>query len=100
MTAPFAMAVLTPTLREGLAPVGQRFAIEAKLQAELNTVNAQLEHHEQLRFIVVSDQPWTIDNELLTPTLKVRRATLEQRFSPRFADWEKSQAKVIWMDTQ
>jgi long-chain acyl-CoA synthetase len=99
MTAPFAMAVLTPTLREGLAPVGQRFAIEAKLQAELDIVNAQLEHHEQLRFIVISEHPWTVDNEFLTPTLKVRRAALEQRLSPCFADWEKSQAKVIWMDS-
>jgi long-chain acyl-CoA synthetase len=99
MTAPFAMAVLTPTLREGLASSGERFAIEAKLLADLDTVNAQLEHHEQLRFIVISEQPWTIDNELLTPTLKVRRATLEQRSSPRFADWEKSQTKVIWMES-
>jgi long-subunit acyl-CoA synthetase (AMP-forming) len=93
------MAVLTPTLREGLLPAGQRFAIEAKLQAELDTVNNQLEHHEQLRFLVISQQPWTVDNELLTPTLKVRRAALEQRLSPRFADWEKSQAKVIWMES-
>ena len=98
MTAPFAMAVLTPPLRKDLAPAGRRADIEAKLVAELNSVNAQLEHHEQLRFIVLSEQPWTIDNELLTPTLKVRRATLEQRYSPRFASWENSQTKVLWME--
>jgi long-chain acyl-CoA synthetase len=99
MTAPFAMAVLTPALRQGLPRAGQRFAIEAKLQAEMDTVNNQLEHHEQLRFLVISEQPWTVDNELLTPTLKVRRSTLEQRYSPRFADWEESQTKVIWMES-
>jgi long-chain acyl-CoA synthetase len=99
MTAPFAMAVLTPPIRKDLAPSGHRADIEAKLAAELNSVNAQLEHHEQLRFIVLSEQPWTIDNELLTPTLKVRRATLEQRYSPRFASWENSQTKVIWMES-
>ncbi len=99
MTAPFAMAVLTPPLRKELPPTGHRADIESKLLAEVNTVNAQLEHHEQLRFIVLSEQPWTIDNELLTPTLKVRRATLEQRYSPRFAAWENSQQKVIWMES-
>jgi long-chain acyl-CoA synthetase len=99
MTAPFAMAVLTPPLRKELAPSGHRADIEAKLLAELNAVNAQLEHHEQLRFLVLSEQPWTIDNELLTPTLKVRRATLEQRFSPRFNAWETAQQKVIWMES-
>jgi long-chain acyl-CoA synthetase len=93
------MAVLTPPLRKELAPSGHRAGIEAQLLAELNTVNAQLEHHEQLRFLVVSEQPWTIDNELLTPTFKVRRAALEQRFSPRFAAWETSQTKVIWMES-
>jgi long-chain acyl-CoA synthetase len=99
MTAPFAMAVLTPQLRKELAPAGRRSGIEGKLVSELNTVNVQLEHHEQLRFIVISEQPWTIDNELITPTLKVRRSTLEQRFSPRFEEWEKSQQKVIWMES-
>ena len=99
MTAPFAMAVLTPPLRSALAPTNQRAELESKLLAELDTANTQLEHHEQLRFIVISEQPWTIDNELLTPTLKVRRATLEQRLSPRFAAWETSQRKVIWMES-
>ena len=98
MTAPFAMAVLAPPIRKDLN-LTHRSYIEAKLAAELNTVNAQLEHHEQLRFIVISEQPWTIDNELLTPTLKVRRATLEQRYFPRFASWENSQTKVIWMES-
>ncbi len=99
MTAPFAMVVLTPATRKELPPTGHRADIEAKLAAELNNVNAQLEHHEQLRFIVISEQPWTIDNELITPTLKVRRSTLEERFSPRFAAWENSQANVIWMES-
>ncbi len=99
MTAPFAMAVLAPPIRKELAPSGHRSDIEAKLLAELNAVNAQLEHHEQLRFIVISEQPWTIDNELLTPTFKVRRAALEQRFSPRFTAWETSQQKVLWMES-
>ncbi len=98
MTAPFAMAVLAPPIRKDL-DLAHRSYIEAKLVAELNSVNAQLEHHEQLRFIVISEQPWTIDNELLTPTLKVRRATLEQRFSPRFAAWESTQSKVLWMES-
>ena len=98
MTAPFAMAVLAPPIRKDLDSAHRSY-IEAKLATELDTVNAQLEHHEQLRFIVISEQPWTIDNELLTPTLKVRRATLEQRYSPRFASWENSQTKVIWMES-
>jgi long-chain acyl-CoA synthetase len=99
MTAPFAMAVLVPTLRNEMQQPEHRAALESKLLAELDTVNTHLEHHEQLRFIVLCQQPWTIENELLTPTLKVRRSTLEQRFAPQFAAWEQSQRKVIWLET-
>ncbi len=99
LTAPFAIAVLAPPLRKQQSNPRDRADIEAKLAAELDSVNSKLEHHEQLRFIVISEQPWTIDNQLLTPTLKVRRVALEQRLSPRFADWEDSQKKVIWIET-
>ncbi len=99
LTAPFAMAVLAPALRRQIADTGESAGIEAKLTAEIESVNAQLEHHEQLRFLVISEQPWTVDNQLLTPTLKVRRAAREQRLSPRFAAWESSQQKLIWMET-
>jgi long-subunit acyl-CoA synthetase (AMP-forming) len=92
------MAVLAPSIRKDLDATHRSY-VETKLAAELDAVNAQLEHHEQLRFIVISVQPWTIDNELLTPTLKVRRATLEQRYSARFAAWETSQTKVQWMES-
>jgi long-chain acyl-CoA synthetase len=99
MTSPFAMAVLVPPRREEIQLHEHRDAVEVKLLEELDSVNAHLDHHEQLRFIVISKQPWTIENELLTPTFKVRRSALEQRFGPRFAEWEKSQRKVIWMET-
>ena len=99
LTAPFAIAVLAPPLRKKQSNPEDRADIETKLTAELDSVNSKLEHHEQLRFIVISEQPWTVDNQLLTPTLKVRRVALEQRLSPRFADWEDSQKKVIWIET-
>ena len=41
-----------------------------QLRAE---VNAQLEKHEQLDSLVISANVWTPENELLTPTMKVKR---------------------------
>jgi long-chain acyl-CoA synthetase len=99
MTSPFAMAVLVPGKREECQAQEQRDALEPKLLAELDRVNAQLEHHEQLSFIVLCQQPWTIENGFLTPTLKVRRTALEDRFASHFMEWEKSQRRVIWLET-
>lgn len=43
-------------------------------------VNAELESHQQLDHIIVSDESWTVENDLLTPTLKIRRNKLEERY--------------------
>lgn len=63
---------------------------------EIDRVNSQLDPHEQLRLLVVCREPWTADNGLLTPTLKVRRTALEERFNSRFTKWEQSKDRVLW----
>jgi hypothetical protein len=39
-----------------------------------------------------------VQNSFLTPTLKVRRAALEQHFSSHFAAWEARGQKVVWLE--
>jgi long-chain acyl-CoA synthetase len=98
MTAPFAMAVLVPGMREECQKQECRAQVESQMSAVLDDVNAQLEHHEHLRFLVLCQQTWSVESGLLTPTLKVRRPLLEQRFGQRFNEWEEAQLKVIWVD--
>jgi long-chain acyl-CoA synthetase len=100
MAAPFCLAVLVLDLRESANSTGQRLALKDRITSELDRVNGQLDPHEQLRFLVVCQQPWTTENGLLTPTLKVRRALIEQRFATSFADWEQKQQRVLWHDGQ
>jgi len=100
MTAPFALAVLTPEARQtALTPEGRRL-LESQLEQDMEAVNAQHEHHEHLRFLVLDPTPWTADNGLLTPTLKVRRSLLETRFGNSFDSWEAQKKRVIWLDAQ
>lgn len=99
MAAPFCLAVLVPDLRDQANSAELRVALERRIISELDRVNSQLDQHEQLRFMVLCQQPWTIDNTLLTPTLKVRRALIEQRFQHSFAQWEQAQQPVLWLDT-
>lgn len=96
MAAPFCLAVLTPELRAIAGSPHKREELEKALIHEMDHVNSQLDQHEQLRFLVVCQQPWTADNGLLTPTLKVRRAALEQRFDSSFSNWERSKTRVLW----
>lgn len=97
--APFCLAVLVPDLREAASSRDLRTSLQQRIAAELERVNNQLDSHEQLRFMVVCQQPWTTENGLLTPTLKVRRALIEQRFASSFEDWEQMQQRVLWQET-
>jgi long-chain acyl-CoA synthetase len=59
---------------------GDREEMTAALESTRLEVNAQLESHERIdRFVVVLES-WTVDNGLLTPTLKIKRHELEVRY--------------------
>jgi long-subunit acyl-CoA synthetase (AMP-forming) len=60
-----------------------REQVRDALKSTLDSVNRGLESHETLDAIVVTTEPWTTDNDVLTPTLKIKRHVLEQRFRGR-----------------
>ena len=74
-----------------------REEIEQGLIADMEAVNAKLEAHEQIAKIVVAKEAWTIDNNIMTPTMKVKRNVVEQRYMPLL---EKTagdyKTKVVW----
>ena len=56
-------------------------------------MNRELEHHERLDCIVISQSIWTVDSGLITPTLKIRRETVESRYYPL---GENSSELIVW----
>jgi long-subunit acyl-CoA synthetase (AMP-forming) len=73
-----------------------RKAMEESLETQLTSLNAGLDPHERVAFVAVVAEPWTIDNELITPTLKIRRSKVEQRYLARFDEWRNSNDRVVW----
>ena len=55
--------------------------IRASLKKTLDTINPSLESHETLDAIIVVQEPWAIENDMLTPTLKIKRHNLEAKFN-------------------
>ncbi|ULQ45508.1 AMP-binding protein [Flagellatimonas centrodinii] len=51
------------------------------LVADVEAVNQPLEAHEQIAKVVVVKDLWTIDNGLMTPTMKVKRNEVESRYA-------------------
>ena len=54
--------------------------VEESLLEMLVAVNKTIEKHARLGAIIISNDPWTIENDMLTPTLKIRRDEVEAHF--------------------
>ena len=71
--------------------------VERALVATMESVNASLEAHEAIAKVVVSKDAWSIDNGLMTPTMKVRRNEVEKRYGELLAASEKNRGQqVVW----
>jgi long-subunit acyl-CoA synthetase (AMP-forming) len=94
---PFALAMIAADkYRQAQADAAIHAQLERELSTLLNQVNASLEGHEQVDYLVVVKEPWTIESGLLTPTLKIRRSQIENRYLPRAAQWRELAQPVIW----
>lgn len=58
----------------------ERAEVEKSLRQHVVAVNEAVYHHARIGAVIVSQEPWTIDNGVLTPTLKIRRGQVEDRF--------------------
>ena len=56
--------------------------LRRQLVDTLDAVNSELESHQRISHVIVVRERWTVDNELLTPTLKIRRPQIEKRYRP------------------
>ncbi|MBD1569111.1 MULTISPECIES: AMP-binding protein [Aliivibrio] len=61
----------------------------------LETINDGLESHEKLKGILMIKEPWSIENGILTPTLKIKRHVLEKNYHEFASNWPQDK-KIIW----
>ena len=60
-----------------------RAEVERTLRAKLEAINKSVEKHARVGALILCSEAWTIENEVLTPTLKIRRERVEARFGER-----------------
>ncbi|RLQ22513.1 AMP-binding protein [Seongchinamella sediminis] len=60
--------------------------VTAGLQQHIAGINAEVEKHARIGAVIITREPWTIENTMLTPTLKIRRNEVEERFGTRAAE--------------
>jgi long-subunit acyl-CoA synthetase (AMP-forming) len=94
---PFALLMLSldaqAKLNQGTL---RRETLAQELRDLLDQVNESVEDHERLDYAVVVKDQWTMENGFLTPTMKVRRNIIEDRYLPRADSWLAARQALIW----
>jgi long-chain acyl-CoA synthetase len=96
MPSPFAVVLLSEESQKRVSDPDQRKLMEISLLELMNDINRQLDPHEQLSFVAAVHGPWTIGNDAMTPTLKIKRGVLESRYQGLIEDWSRQSRPVVW----
>ncbi len=96
---PLALVMLNADAAKQAGTADGKAALEASLGAHLKSINEGLDPHEQLDCLVLTTEPWTVDNDLVTPTFKVKRNRIEQLFAANYEQWVSARKPVLWLKT-
>ena len=95
-TQPHALVMLGEEVRPKTADENFRKELEASFKNLIQEVNKTVDPHEQLAFITVVSDEWSIENSFLTPTLKLKRNVVEDAYQEKVDNWYAQRQAVIW----
>jgi long-chain acyl-CoA synthetase len=53
------------------------------VSAAVDRVNSELSVIEKVRRFIIADEPFTVENEQLTPSIKIRRHVIREKYGER-----------------
>ncbi|GAB3253389.1 AMP-binding protein [Larkinella harenae] len=88
---PIALIVLSET---GLQ--ADKNEVAQSLEHTLNTLNPDLHTYQRVKKAVIVKEPWTVANNMMTPSLKIKRKIIESRYRSHLSPWLERDETVIW----
>ncbi len=79
---PYLVGLVVPD-REWAASLPEGTDLAKAMTAAVDRVNSGLSVIEKVRRVLIADEPFTIENGALTPSLKVKRHVLRERYGER-----------------
>ncbi len=95
-SASYALIVLAEDVRPKLNDVAFKAEITEQMIGLLKETNKGLADYEQMKMIVIANEPWSIENGCLTPTMKIKRSKIEEKVAPLVDAWFEGKDAVLW----
>lgn len=93
---PHCLVMLSEDASKKAADEAYRKELEQSFSSLLADVNKTVDPHEQLKFMAVVKDEWSIENDFLTPTMKLKRNVVENAYKPSLDSWYEQRSPVIW----
>jgi len=97
LTNPVALVVLS---EETQASLKAKPTLKEQLTHELTelllSVNDKLDKHEQMSYLTVLNDEWSVETNCMTPTMKLKRDIIESNYKEHFTPWLAEKAPVLW----
>ena len=88
---PIGLVVLSQTGKEK-----EQIDLSESLKQTIRGLNSTLETVAKIQKIVVMREDWTIDNGLLTPTLKIKRNRVEKIYKGMYKKWFSEEGLILF----
>lgn len=88
---PIALIVLSEVARQS-----DRQTVAQGLQQTLDTLNERVHTYERVRKLIVMKEPWTVENDLMTPTMKMKRNVIDARYGTQYEPWFGREEVIVW----
>ncbi len=82
-----------------LSDIGRKISrseLVENFKEQLNTLNPTLKSYEKVKKIVVLKDLWTVENNKMTPTMKIKRNIIEKEFEPQYEKWYEESEIIIF----
>lgn len=93
---PMAIIQLSEGSRAKAADEKEREAITSSLEELMKGINKSVDPHEALQYLVIVVDEWQPENGFLTPTQKIKRASIEDAYKGKYDEWYGAKKAVIW----
>lgn len=90
---PQPLALIVPSEIGNAKPKDQ---LKQELTELLTSINDTLPSYQKVSTVVLVKDVWDVGNELLTPTLKVKRNKIGDRYNQLLSNWHEKKDTVVW----